>query len=550
MKNLAVFDIECYDKNKPFAVGLYDGKTYQMFEGKDCIQEFLEVALKPNKTYYAHNGGRYDFHFLTPYLIEDGYELKIFEKNSRYFRIIIDKPRVNFKDSVMLLPFSLKRLTEVFGVEHQKILLADNPEAKELIYQDLRKLPDWQEYLEHDCKGLYEVLEKFNAFIGQYNAKLKTTLASQAMSIYKNNFAPKKFDIFSQKEDMIRDGYVGGRTEVFKKYGESLFYYDFNSLYPYIMRKYKVPIGTYRVVDCPNSYNTGFIDATIRVDDLEIPFLHYKSSKLLYPTGEFRGVYTYPEIDFAESLGYDINYNYIIEFEESDYIFKDYVDHFYNKKQNATNDIDYQLSKLLLNSLYGKFGQNRNNETIISNPEEILGLTPYDEELNLFKKRSFNKYGTILPHIAAYVTAYARIELYKKFMEVGFDNVFYCDTDSIISSKELSTGNNLGELKLEDEIQEGIFLAPKTYGYINNKDEVVLKCKGFDVEKLSFNVYREALAGKYDNFKVSRWRIKGIKGATTRKGQISDVEKLERTLKHDQDKRVFDGINSKPIQLA
>lgn len=51
-----------------------------------------------------------------------------------------------------------------------------------------------------------------------------------------------KIHIPNEGEDkFIRRAYFGGRTYVFQPYGEDLYYYDVNSLYPYIMKEYPMP---------------------------------------------------------------------------------------------------------------------------------------------------------------------------------------------------------------------------------------------------------------------------------------------------------------------
>ena len=36
--------------------------------------------------------------------------------------------------------------------------------------------------------------------------------------------------------DFIKKGYYGGVTEIYRPYGENLFYYDVNSLYPFVSK--------------------------------------------------------------------------------------------------------------------------------------------------------------------------------------------------------------------------------------------------------------------------------------------------------------------------
>ena len=89
--------------------------------------------------------------------------------------------------------------------------------------------------------------------------------------------------------------------------------------------------------------------------------------------------------------------------------------------------------------------------------------------------------------------------------------VFYMDTDSIITNIPLSDnllGNKLGQLKLEHYIQawlaarepeaEGYFISAKTYGFINDKNKIIIKCKGVDSDSLNLDDFRNMLNNKED----------------------------------------------------
>lgn len=92
--------------------------------------------------------------------------------------------------------------------------------------------------LKADLVSLYQVLAKVNKQIFEdYNVNItdKITISGLAVDIfmkkYYNNipFITKK----SMYKD-IKDAYSGGITEVYKPYGENIYYYDVNSLYPYV----------------------------------------------------------------------------------------------------------------------------------------------------------------------------------------------------------------------------------------------------------------------------------------------------------------------------
>jgi hypothetical protein len=73
----------------------------------------------------------------------------------------------------------------------------------------------------------------------------KITSASLALTIFrKNYYDPIVNPIYipnANVDNFIRSGYYGGHTDVYKPKGENLYYYDVNSLYPYVMKNYPMP---------------------------------------------------------------------------------------------------------------------------------------------------------------------------------------------------------------------------------------------------------------------------------------------------------------------
>jgi hypothetical protein len=62
------------------------------------------------------------------------------------------------------------------------------------------------------------------------------TISRLSLNIFKKNFLnDSSIPIVKGKlYDDIKKSYYGGVTEVYKPYGENLFYYDVNSLYPFV----------------------------------------------------------------------------------------------------------------------------------------------------------------------------------------------------------------------------------------------------------------------------------------------------------------------------
>jgi len=71
------------------------------------------------------------------------------------------------------------------------------------------------------------------------------TLPSLALAIYRNNFMgdAKIPLIHGALYDFLVQGYTGGSVDVYKPTGNNIYRYDVNSLYPFVMQKFPMPIG-------------------------------------------------------------------------------------------------------------------------------------------------------------------------------------------------------------------------------------------------------------------------------------------------------------------
>ena len=93
--------------------------------------------------------------------------------------------------------------------------------------------------------------------------------------------------------------------------------------------------------------------------------------------------------------------------------------------------------------------------------------------------------------IASAITAYARIEM-MKYKTIPGIKIYYTDTDSIITNKELPTqfvGPELGQVKDELNggwIKEAYFFGVKKYAYIDNNDKVKTIFSGISRNSLTW----------------------------------------------------------------
>ncbi len=534
---MKVFDIEAYSWNRIYAIGIYDGnKPITLVDtagSNDTYIEWLLDKLADGDIVYAHNGGKYDFLFIFDYLRKNKAKLldiKVINGSVVMCRIMYKEKRIEFRDSYAILPASLERLTNDFNVEHKKLKM-----DYELGVND----KNFVQYFNNDLMGLYEVLEQSQSLLE------KLTLAGNTMNIFIKKFYKEKISNNSLKlNELFRQGYYGGRVEIFKLRGVELNYYDINSLYPSVMHDFEYPLIENHNYEYTNEYipdTLGYYYCNIKTPDMNIPILPYRreDKKLIFPVGSWSGWYYSPEIAKARELGYKIDVKRGYVFKKTDYIFKDFVEYYYNIKRHSSGS-KKAIAKLLLNSLYGKFGQRTEfDEFIIGNGSERYFYIPF---LNLTrtKRVSYAKYQH--SEIAGLITSYARVRLYELFERAGIENIYYCDTDSIITSSLLKTSDALGDIKNESAISEFIAIAPKVYAYTSKDNgEVVIKAKGLNAKQLSFEDFRNAIyRNDFSKFVYEYERIATFKQYSVRHlNNFSDKLKVIRHLKSSYDKRII-----------
>lgn len=501
----SVCDIESRDWTEFLTIGYYDGVKFRHFES---LEKFFEFLFQEKISHvFAHFGGIFDFLHLLSYLVSSR-GIKLYEVKNPIprgsgllcFDVLTNDVRgnpvtISFHDSSALLPFGLKKITETFGVKHIK---GDWDHSK-----TTHVTPALLKYLKSDCMGLYESLEKFFETDIIKKAGPKFTIAGQAMQVLRTYInepippCPESLDAF------IRRGYAGGRTEIFRPLFQDgtrdLYCYDVNSLYPSVMRDHEFPGRCLGITETPDLNQMGFVEAEVYVpENTYLPLLWVKNPKFMFPTGRFKGVWTTDELRAARDEGVKILRIYHgIHFENAGPIFREFVTDLYNRRLTARTEVEKTVIKLLLNSSYGRFGIQKDKEGLDLDYGQ-MDVTPHFEIPTDQGPVGFVKSKTRLKTyshvgIAAYITAFARLKMFKLMKECQ-DELYYTDTDSIFTTKKLPNSTALGELKLEYKVNEACFLLPKTY--VAGKKVAM---KGFDKRKIknfTFDDFAASLEGE------------------------------------------------------
>ena len=478
----------------------YQRKNQKIYEF-DGVKNFWEDVTKfGSKTkcrvmVYAHNAS-YDTITTAgvPALVRQGYMVQGFFEKGLAFMLDLKNEAlnksINIISSTNYYPTSLAKLGKAFGIEKMEYDF-ENGTHEEAIPYCIR-----------DVEILEKAMEKYIQFVqDEQLGTLGITTPSQSFNAFRHRFMNHEIFIHDVEKstNTERHAYYGGRTECWRigtfASKDKFWKYDVNSMYPYVMKNEKFPVKlrTYRKtlkLDQAEAFlKEGFgLCAKCKVLVKEPIYPVKLNERLIFPVGEFWTYLSTPEIKEG------IKQNLILEMEEvsvfnMEDIFSEYIEYFYTKrleakaKGDAVRDLLY---KLFMNSLYGKFGQRANKMEKVgdADPEKVEVVEVYDVDteerytLKTFGGGTFRETGqyeeafNAFCAVAAHVTAYARMHLWKFILKAGIENVYYMDTDSLFVSltgrenlKDIESETELGCMKLEEATEKMIINSPKDYTF-------------------------------------------------------------------------------------
>lgn len=526
------------------------------------IDDFMKWCSSPkhNYTCYFHNM-KFDGEYIFYWLLKNGFEC-IEDKKARgdktftcllsdtglfysieiYFSVKGKKiNKVTLIDSLKILNFSVEKIAKDFKLPIQKL---------ELDYTTYRPVdheltPHEIDYIRNDVEIMARALDiMFKEHLD------KMTIGSDALSYYKKSLS--SFDMYypniGLKDDLIRRSYRGGWTYLNPKYkgaevGEGLVV-DKNSMYPSMMREMYMPFGDpvyfdgkYEEDKCYPLY-IQMLSCSFEVKENMLPTvqlkhtLGYMDNEYIETTNGRIETLTLTSVDlelfFKHYNVKDLTYHDGFKFKRIKGLFNSYIDHWMNEKIKAGkegNGAKRQIAKLMLNSLYGKFGLGssvRGKYPILEN--DVVHYKCYDR-----RDRD-----TIYCPVASFITSYARRDIVENSQAIrdytmkkyGKDYYLYSDTDSIhclkLPEEELRQfmrldDYELGAYKVESTFERAKFIRQKCYieigydGKVNSTIAGMPKRLGKYVNLDNFESGFSIKADD-DNFEDKKLTYKHVKG--------------------------------------
>lgn len=475
--------------NKDLTV--YKRKVYNFHSTKEFIAILKNYDHKKKKLYVFGHNIKFDLMVLNlPYELSiRGYEnnFPIVNGMSFIWRVSLTNGEYQFLDTANYAATSLKDIGKDIGVAKMEI------DFNNCTYDELR------DYCENDCHICEMFIISMFRFIRDNQlGSFRVTLASQSFTAYRYRFMKTK-PFITLRPDILtleRAAYHGGRTECFyigQIPDNELYYIDVNSSYPFSMKQ-DIPIEP-----SMNLRNDGDLDglkfavehhyviAYVRLNTKINAFPYIFNNHLCFPIGEFDTALHHAELKIA--IEHDlIDKVYMYQCYHKGKLFDDYVDFFFDLKEKATisgNRSERMISKLFMNSLYGKFGQTWKHTEFIEDtgglecyviPSKVQKTDEHFTEVCWFGKiyHSYSNGEDVysIPSISGAITAYSRILLYNYIAICGHENVYYCDTDSIITNrigydriKPYIHKTKLGYMDLEKTMTNVVINGNKDYSY-------------------------------------------------------------------------------------
>ena len=423
---------------------------------------------------------------------------------------------IELRDSLKLLPFSVKKIGKSFGTKHKKLEM----EYVGVRYAGCEITDEEKKYISNDVLVVKEAIE-----IMYQEGHDKLTIGSCCLAEYKktvgrfdySHYFPNIYTIdidesygCSNAGEYIRKSYKGGwcyvvdgKQKKIKKNGTTA---DVNSLYPSMMHSQS---GNYYPIGIPHFWKGNYIPNEALIDKRyffirlktrfyikkdKLPFIQMKNT-LRYQPNEclktsdimYQGKYHSHYKDYDGSIKpstvtltltmtdyYLMLEHYTLKdceildgcwFDTQIGLFDNYINHYKEIKMNSTGAIR-ELAKLFLNNLYGKMATNTNSSFKYAyiKDDKSIGFYTVDAD---DKKPGYIPVGSAITSYARNFTIRAAQANYHGVNKRGF---IYADTDSIHC--DLEPNEIIGITvhptdfccwKLESQWDKAIFTRQKTY---------------------------------------------------------------------------------------
>ncbi len=354
---------------------------------------------------------------------------------------------------------------------------------------------------------------------------LRETAGSQGQMILRHKFLPQGLQVhtYTSALKLERASYHGGRCEAFQigTLHNQCYMLDVNSMYPYVCMSNILPLyplcttdtDCEKEVNLDNRFDLYIADVTLSTSRPDYPvsvifdrnntmrqFEYWREEvdyrnrpQTIYPIGTYRTALAGPEFLDAYRHGRVVSIHAITVYHGEKFL-ADWCSALYGLRKDFEkegNRAMVQWAKSMIVAGLGKFGATFHQWV---DDKTVPATEPYCQWVYSDKEGRLTRYRSVawhvqkeevgangneaIPSVASYITSLARVELLYILRYVGYNHVYYCDTDAVVVDQE---GYDL--LRLFGKVDD------TRIGYLKHVSE------GVDAEILGIKHYR--IGGKY-----------------------------------------------------
>lgn len=318
--------------------------------------------------------------------------------------------------------------------------------------------PDLEDYCVADCKRLYKALVWLVERSNEHGLDLQGTLGQTAWKTAQRELGVPDADMPWHLWAHARRADRGGRVAIVRPRAAGPgAHHDICNAYPAQLARAELPVGDCRELGAAHArralINTcpGVYQCTVFVpDSLFLPPLPWSAGgQVWYPTGEFHGTWTLPELCCALERGVDlVEVHTALIWDATAPVFSDLVKRWYEIRRAVGRKSPLgQWIGRLAKALTGKFAERPERERVTMHPEEIkiceregpcrdgcVGTCGAYEQLDLFgyvwgvpyRKMPPSAY----PQWSAYLRSMTRVQWLEQAERYG-ENLCFGNTDSL-----------------------------------------------------------------------------------------------------------------------
>ncbi len=377
---------------------------------------------------------------------------------------------VDFRDTLRHIPAGVAELGRLVGLKKLEVDLFSKRRPVSKAALNRRAV--------RDATITFRAAKLIRESYAEFGERPRLTLPSTAYRIWQDAFWKRPvYRVSDEIRDAAERAYFGGRTEAFALGTfKDVRAIDAASMFPWAMTAapFPVPWGSFkRVKPGAEPQPLGLYRARVR-STLALPALPFRSADgNVFPVGSWSGWYVGEELRLHLAEGGEARVLEGFEWHEQARPFDGYIAEMFRRKNTARGPMR-NVYKLLLNSLYGKFGQKGGRVRAVS-LERFAELEKRPVDFRVWNGLALWSQDSEPPPWgnmiwAALITARARVKLYREFkaLRAGGARVLYCDTDSALytgpSRVYPAKAAAPGDFESRGEYRSALLVGKKEYG--------------------------------------------------------------------------------------